>query len=176
MHSLRPKNQITIAESMVLIAGAALGLFLLRIEHPSLRDLPITSWWLWLLATQAVLGGSTMMGTVLMLVARFRGRRRWGLGAFAWFSSGICLWLGAILEVWGRLAQSGLVPGTYAEAFRFSQPVLSFCLLPGCFLGARRVPKWWALQGWWPEWMGMWSLLLWSVYVVGVVILMLVMG
>jgi hypothetical protein len=174
------RDRLSLGQLMILIAGAAIGLGLLPLGAAS--HLPVfgpngVSWQGLVIALYGTISGVTMTAFVLLVANRLRIRRAWGPAAVCLFASGITAWLFLPMVAVSWIHASGAFepfslflrinlahnPGTYAlEAFYFRWPVACLALFVGCSL-SRQAPKWWAFQGWWAEWLGMWVLAAWSV-------------
>ena len=89
----RREPRLTIGVVMLLIAGAAVGLWLAldelrRGDSNEFGDSPLERW---VLGVVFVLGGLSLVGPpLLLLTAR---RRYWGAGRFLWFTQGTSAWL-----------------------------------------------------------------------------------
>jgi len=92
--NLRPRfDRLSIGLFMLLIAGAAFGLWLVLGQLRAARSVqgdqggesP------WLLGLVFVLGGVSLIGVPLLLITA--RRRPWGAGRILWFSSGTAAWL-----------------------------------------------------------------------------------
>ena len=149
---------LSLGTAMILIAGAAVGLALLRLMPPPWE---LFDWRSWMAAFYAALSGVTMAVAVLLIVARLRGVRRWRTGAMACFTMGTGLWLFAPIIPMDRLLHHGFdAPFIYSFYF---QPILGLLLFLAGVVAGKPVPRWWTCRGWWPEWLGMWVLVAWSV-------------
>jgi hypothetical protein len=180
LRMVRTRDRLTLGELMTLIAGAAVGLGLLPLA--SLSHLPVygpsgVSWQALVIALYGTVSGVTMAAFVLLTVARLRVRRTWGPAAVCLFTAGVTAWLFLPMVAVSWIQASGAFepfslylrinlahnPGAYAfEAFYYFWPVACLGLFIGCCLSGQ-APRWWTLHGWWPEWLGMWVLAVWSV-------------
>jgi hypothetical protein len=79
---------LAIWELCVLIAGLAVGLWLLMPNRSEREDAPHG-----LLLINGILGGLSIVGPPILLWERRRRRSRWGPGEVLWFSQGMASWL-----------------------------------------------------------------------------------
>jgi hypothetical protein len=86
------RDQIKLYEVMLLIAGLALGLWLVMPVWKRGEGLDIAGG-SWLMVCIYVLGGLSLVGPPLLLWERRRNGRTWGAGRFVWFSHGTASWL-----------------------------------------------------------------------------------
>ncbi|MFI5459812.1 MAG: hypothetical protein ACHRXM_30690 [Isosphaerales bacterium] len=91
----RRADSLSIGVAMLLIAGAALGLWLVLRELRAAQN-PQGNWLAfqgspWLLGFVFVLGGLSLIGVPLLLMTA--RRQPWGAGRILWFSSGSAAWL-----------------------------------------------------------------------------------
>jgi uncharacterized membrane protein len=90
--SSSPRNplprQLAIWELCVLIAGLAVGLWLLMPNWSEREDVSH-----WLLILTGILGGLSIVGPPMLLWERRRRRSKWGPGEVLWFSEGMAAWL-----------------------------------------------------------------------------------
>ncbi|MGE3818166.1 MAG: hypothetical protein AB7I30_01910 [Isosphaeraceae bacterium] len=90
------RDRISVRELMVLIAGVAVGVWIVL---PDLKDAsadPVTG--VGLLGVIGVLGGLSFVGVPLLLWERFRSNAErttgpWGPGRLTWFATGTSAWL-----------------------------------------------------------------------------------
>lgn len=87
------KDRLSIGVAMLLIAGAALGLWLIIDEFRSKigEGSPDGRIGAWLLLLVFVLGGLSFVGPPLLLLTA--KQRPWGAGRFLWFVHGTAAWL-----------------------------------------------------------------------------------
>ena len=163
-----PREQLTIFDSMVLIAGIAVGLWLFQ-ENIG-RGSP-TEGDFWLVCGVAVFGGLSLAGTPIVLLDWLRSRRRWRTGAFLWFALGLASW-GIAPAVALIRFKVGSDRSMAVPCFVYSLPLMGLFLLLACVVGGRPVPRWWTCRGWWPEWFGMWVMVGWAI--TGVYVLFLI--
>jgi hypothetical protein len=184
---IQTRDRLSLGQLMILIAGAAVGLGLLPLG--SLSHLPVygrtgISWQGLVIALYGTVSGATMAAFVLLIVNHLIARRKWGPGAVSLFTSGITAWtfLPMVAVSWIRASGSfeplslflrinlAHDPGSYAlEAFYYFWPVACLALFVGCCLSGQ-APRWWALRGWWPEWLGMWVLAFWAIPAIPIII------
>jgi hypothetical protein len=81
-------RQLAIWELCVLIAGVAVGLWLLMPDLSERRDAEQ-----WLVVLTGFLGGLSIVGPPMLLWERRRRRSKWGPGEILWFSEGMAAWL-----------------------------------------------------------------------------------
>jgi hypothetical protein len=154
-----PRQQLTILEAMVLIAGIAFSLWLFE------EDLDRYSPWDvegWVMIAVAVLGGISLAGGPMLVVDRIRNRRRWRSGALLWFAISLAAWgLAPALTVI-RVNPGGTTGSMAGPCFFYSLPLMGLFSLVACAVAGRPARRWWTCRGWWPEWFGMWVLVGWS--------------
>jgi hypothetical protein len=161
MSESAPRDQLTILDAMTLIAGVAVGLWLFhdKLKFAELFEKPSEE--AWIVLAVALLGGISLVGTPMLLVARARGRRRWRSGAMQWFALGLGCWGLAppIALMRLKIASGG---ETALSCIVYTMPLMGLFLTAATLIGGRPVPRWWSCHGWWPEWFGMWMLLGWA--------------
>jgi hypothetical protein len=180
-------DRMSLGQLMILIAGAALGLGLLplgSLSHLAVYGPSGVSWQGLVIALYGTVSGVTMAAFVLLIVNRLHVRRTWGPAAVSLFTAGITAWIFLPMVAVSWIHASGAFepfslylrinlahnPGSYAlEAFYYFWPVACLTLFVGCWL-SRQAPEWWALRGWWAEWLGMWVLAVWAVPSVPIII------
>src|SRR5262245_33715789 len=86
------REQLTIRDGMILIAGIAFGLWLFHDELKFERLLSEPDGDAWLATASAVFGGVTLAATPLIVFDRLRGGRRWRSGALNWLALGLGCW------------------------------------------------------------------------------------
>jgi hypothetical protein len=156
---------MSLATAMTLVAGVALGLWiftstkradphLILPVHPDWR---LNDWRTWAVGAYASLLGLAMAGSCVLLVGRFRKRQHWRAGASALFAVGIASWLFTPMAALVRY-RGDHDPEWLWTFFCVVLPVVSVFLLAANITGARCYPRWWACEGWWAEWFGMWLL------------------
>ncbi len=141
---------------MVLIAGAAYGLWLFQDEFSgsSVADNC-------LFAAVAVLGGISLAGVPIVIIDRIRTGRNWRSGALLWFAVGMTAWSLAPAVTFVRLKVSS-DHSIAGPCFVYALPLMGLFSLATIFIGGRPVRRWWTCRGWWPEWFGMWMLVGWA--------------
>jgi len=172
-------DQLTIAESLFLTAGAAVGLWQVTAATQELSFLHKPAEFGWsggVLIFYAVLSGMTMAAVLLMIRAQLHQRRTWPPAAIVLFAAGLLAWCllplatnGFVLNAethrpldWELERFAAYDPGAFTLAGCFHLwPLVSFGLLLVCGLSGAAAP-WWMLRGWWAEWLGMWTLVAWS--------------
>ncbi len=176
----RTKDRLSLGQLMILIAGGAVGLSLLPLgaasHMPVFGPAGISQQGL-VIACYGTVSGITMAAFVLLLVNRIHVRRAWGPAAVCLFTAGLTAWLFLPMVAASWIRASGAFepfsyllrilvahdPGAYAfEAFYHFWPVACLWLLVGCCLSGQ-TSRWWALQGWWAECLGMWVLAVWAI-------------
>ena len=154
-----PRQQLTILEAMVLIAGVAFGLWLIKDPFNS-SDPPGV-----VIVTVEILGGLSIAGAPMMLLDRFRHSRKWRTGAFVWFGLGLVSW-GLVPAITIERLNLGKQGGVAPICYIYMLPLMSLFFLTACAISGRPVRQWWTCRGWWPEWVGMYVLV--GLAVVGV--------
>ena len=177
MARVSSERQIRIGEILFLIAGVGAGLaqakvVLIDIGGYSAKDFS-RSWSLWFCLAYACVLGAAMTTSVLLVVDRIRTGYRWKTGALAWFWMGCLAWLSAAF-----LATDHLFSLFFSEAPVFKGRILSelgieslgaglhfggVILFVACLASGRTVRQWWRGRGWWPEWTGVWLLIVMSI-------------
>src|SRR5262245_50079706 len=159
---------MSIGVFMLLIAGAALGLWLvlgnLRVAQSRgavqapFHDAP------WLLGYIFVLGGLSLIGVPLLLIGA--RRQSWGAGRFLWFANGAAAWL-----LWPPVAYRRIVGGTMPQGqdtmsgvcFLYGTPLMAvyvtLALLAGGWFRRSRRRR---LRRSWQEMFGLLLGLLWA--------------
>lgn len=116
------RRRLAIWEICVLVAGIAVGIWLLAVE-PDSRE--ISPYGLLI----GVLGGASVVGPPLLLWERRRRKGRWGPGELLWFSTGISAWLLWPPVVAARLRGVGGGPGGRgtmgAQCFAYGTPLMA---------------------------------------------------
>lgn len=93
-----PGRRMHLGEMMLLVAGVAVGLWLVMPTDGGMPKMGALEGGL-LLWASGVLGGLSVVGPLLLLHERRQRHRRsgrrepWGAGRFLWFSSGTAAWL-----------------------------------------------------------------------------------
>ncbi len=178
--STQRKDRLSLGQLMILIAGGAVGLSLLPLgaasHMPVFGPAGISPQGL-VIAGYGTVSGITMAAFVLLLVNRIRVRREWGPAAVCLFTAGLTAWVFLPMVAVSWIQASGAFepfslflriklahnPGAYVyEAFYYFWPVACLGLFAGCCLSGQ-TSRWWALQGWWAEWLGMWVLAVWAI-------------
>jgi hypothetical protein len=178
---LRRTEQLTIAEMMVLMCGAAIGMAVYQSARIHDEDALAFGWRQLVFVCYLALAGMAMVASVLMLVERFRRPRPWAPPAVALFVVGLLAWCLApfvtctfiVLDacrpdhLWFENAYLAYEPGGLSlVGFSEVWPVVSLVLLGAC-AASGQATRWWQCRGSWPEWMGMWMLTAWSLPIVG---------
>jgi hypothetical protein len=160
---------------MVLIFGAAVGLWLLKLWAAEDGGLEFTDWRMWLMAVGAVFVGISMVAVVLLVHARTKSRRRWRAGALCWFCHGVGSWLFAPMVA---LNAAGIDLNWYSAVagiyYVYVLPMQGLVVLIGSIVAVRPARGWHRCDCWWPEWFGMWTGTVWATY--GVVAVALLYG
>ena len=178
--SVPASDRLSLGQFMILIAGAALGLGLLplgsAVHFPVFGRYGISLQGL-VIALYGTVSGITMAALILLVASRLQSRRPWGPAAVSLFVAGVTAWLFLPMVAAGWIRNSGAFepfslflrihlahsPESYAfEAFYYFWSVACLALFLGCSLSGQ-TQKWWALRGWWAEWLGMWVLAVWSI-------------
>lgn len=112
-------RRLAIWEISVLVAGLAVGIWLLSID-PENRE--ISPYGLLI----GVLGGASVVGPPLLLWERRRRKSRWGPGEILWFSSGISAWLLWPPVAVARMRTVPVGPGSMAaHCFAYGTPLMA---------------------------------------------------
>ena len=135
------RQRLTIGEVMMLVAGVALGIWVVL---PDLSGPAQEKDWSdrMLLASGGVLGGLSVVGVPLLLVEAWRKRRCWGAGKLLWFSSGMASWLLWPPVVYGRVRGQKMTDMTSGVCYFYGTPLMAIyvtsALLFGGWLRRRR--------------------------------------
>ncbi len=117
-----PGSRPALWEVLVLIAGTALGFWMIGLNQKPGDDAPGA----WFGSLLWFLGGLSLVGPPLLLVEARRGRARWGAGRLLWFASGTSAWL-----LWPPIVArkvSGQPPAVASEAgicFAYGTPLMA---------------------------------------------------
>jgi len=122
-HPQRTEARLSIGVAMLLIAGAAVGIWLVPVEfrwglnngaENQIRD--------WVCGFVFLLGGLSLVGPPLLLwTAR---RRRWGAGRLLWFAQGTAAWLLWPPIIYNRVS-GGYPEPVSATCFFFGTPLMA---------------------------------------------------
>jgi hypothetical protein len=143
MKSPRFSDRLSIGMVMLLIAGAAIGLWLVLRQLRS-AETAVGNPEPWFQGLVFVLGGVSLIGVpVLLFTAR---RRPWGAGRILWFSSGTAAWLLWPPVLYHRVLgtpQSPAAETTSGVCFLYGTPLMAVyvtcaLLAGGFFRRARR--------------------------------------
>jgi hypothetical protein len=139
-----PGRRITVLELMGLVAAVALGLWLVL---PEARQMPqpkvLGSFEPMVLVVVAVLGGLSLVGPVLLVRERLRGRRRpFRGGEVLWFCQGMAGWLLWPPVVYARLEGRKFGETISGPCYYYGTPLMAVyvtsALLAGRWIGPRR--------------------------------------
>ncbi|HZW34919.1 MAG TPA: hypothetical protein VFF52_29620 [Isosphaeraceae bacterium] len=144
-------DRLTIGMVMLLIAGAAFGLWLIIDQFRSqfqVGNSPEDRVGHWLFLLVFVLGGLSLVGPPLLLwTAR---RRPWGAGRLLWFAHGTAAWLlwppVVYLRVRGVLPRDSMSAVCYFYGTPLMAVYVTLTLLAGGYLGRsrrRRISRSW---------------------------------
>ena len=130
------RQRFRLGEAMLLVAGVALGLWLVipDIQERSNRMSPMPDQVM--LGVVAVLGGLSLVGVPLLLHERFRGRARlWGAGKVLWFSGGLAAWL-----MWPPVVIRRVQGGKYGDSmtgvcFVYGTPLMAVWMVVALLAG-----------------------------------------
>jgi hypothetical protein len=158
--SARPVRRLRILDIMLLIAGVAVGFWLVLLDVKA-GDQPEME--RWLLGVFAVLGGCSVVGPPLLLWERRRDSRPWRAGQILWFTQGMASWLLWPPVVYSRFEGKKFSDSISGTCYYYGTPLMAIyvtsALLAGGWLRphrrrARRRP--------WPEQLGLILGLLWA--------------
>ncbi len=159
----RRAQQLTLQELMLLIAGIALGLWVvidgLR-EAAGQSDPPFLKWMFGLVG---VLGGVAALGPVLLLIERLKTRERWGPGKVLWFSQGMASWLLWPPVLYHRAVKGNLDQSTAWVCYFYGTPLMAIYVTAALLAGGwlrRRGRRFRRLS--WREQFGLIMNLLWA--------------
>jgi len=127
----RGPERLNIGVAMLLIAGAAVGLWLGLGELRSTPLGPENGFAKWVFMFAFVLGGLALVGPALLLIT---DRRRWGPGRFLWFASGTSAWLLWPPVVYHRVT-GGSEGSMSAICFFYGTPLMAVYVTLALFAG-----------------------------------------
>jgi len=159
----RERSSITLFELMALIAGLALGIWLIVPAFQGENAVGDTD--AFLLASTFALGGLSLVGPPLLIWERRRSRRRraFGAGRLMWFSQGMASWLLWPPVVYRRVMTGNIERSMTASCFAYGTPLMAiyvtFALVCGGWLRKRRRR---ALKRSWRERFGLGLALVWA--------------
>jgi hypothetical protein len=131
-------RRLTILDSMLLIAGAAVGLWLaIGMDGPGEPDLEHRL----LIFATFVLGGLSLIGPPLLLRERFRRRGRLRLGEFFWFCQGTASWLLWPPVIIHRIQGKNGAEGMSAVCYVYGTPLMALYVTIGLLAGGWLRPR-----------------------------------
>jgi hypothetical protein len=158
-----PRSRITVFEVMVLIAGLAVGLWIIlpQFRAPEAMGSPDA----WMGVIPFTLGGFALVGLPMLLWERRRTRVRWGAGRFLWCTQGTAAWLLWPPVIYVRAKEGNINRSMGANCYLYGTPlmavyVLSALVLGGWFRKRRRR----AMRMSWREQFGMGMALVWACF------------
>ena len=164
--SSRSETHMPLAAAMALIAGVALGLWLVL---PELRDqagsngvTPDSSLGRWVLALVFLLGGASLLGPPFLI---FCARRKpWRAGRLLWFAHGTATWLLWPPIVYNRIVLGGRVRDSMSTiCYFYGTPLMAVymttALLAGGLLRRRSRQR---IRRSWQETFGLLLALVWA--------------
>jgi hypothetical protein len=161
--SARVAQKLTLLELMLVIAGIALGLWLVinDVRDPAATsDPPLIKWAFGLVG---VLGGIAALGPVLLLLERLKTRERWGPGKILWFSEGMASWLLWPPVLYHRAVKGNLDGSTAWVCYFYGTPLMAIYVTAALLAGGwfrRRGRRFKRLS--WREQFGLIMNLLWA--------------
>jgi hypothetical protein len=131
----RREPRLSIGVLMVLIAGAAVGLWLGRVEVQRMlrddQDLE-SQFARWIFVGAFVLGGFSITGPLILLVSA--RRRQWRAGRLMWFAQGTAAWLLWPPAIYHRVA--GATQGSMSgQCFFYGTPLMAIYVTLALFAG-----------------------------------------
>jgi hypothetical protein len=130
----KTRRRMTILDLMLLIAGAAVGLWLVHgLGDGGLPDDEET----WLAHFVFVLGGLTAVGLPLLLRERYRRRARLRLGELLWFCQGTASWLLWPPVIYHRVRGDGANPGMAPICYVYGTPLMALYVTISLLAGGR---------------------------------------
>ena len=155
------REALRVAEIMALIAGLAIGMWLIATSLPpkdNEKSFPLV-----LILAAGVLGGLSLVGLPLLLWERREGRRRFGAGKLLWFTSGTAAWLLWPPVIVRRVNGTKFSDSESALCFAYGTPLMALyvtaALVAGGWLGRRGRRR---LRRSWREQFGLYLGLLWA--------------
>ncbi len=131
----RSSGRLTVGELMLLIAGLALGLWIIA---PTLRSDPrMGADEPSLLGSAFVLGGLSLVGPPLLLIERRRRRRPWRAGKLLWFSSGMAAWLLWPPVIYNRARNGNIQQSASAVCFAYGTPLMAVYVTAALLAGGQ---------------------------------------
>jgi hypothetical protein len=134
-HLYRRESRLSIGAAMLLIAGAAVGLWLGLGESRSMTQAdqdPESRFAKWVFVFAFVLGGFSLVGPVLLLVTA--RRRSWRAGRLLWFAQGTAAWLLWPPVVYHRVA-GGSQGSMSGMCFFYGTPLMAVYVTLALFAG-----------------------------------------
>lgn len=166
-----PRRRLGIGALMGMVAGIAVGFWIVVPSLDADRDkpglLPLRDPWdesLFFVAI-AILGGLSVLGPVILLLAKGRRpRARWGPGELIWFVQGMASWLLWPPVIYGRLRGKTIGDTTSGVCWAYGTPLMAIYMVAGLTAGRwirrrRRGRRVWS----WHERFGLMLGLLWAV-------------
>lgn len=160
---MRGVQQLTLLELMLVIAGIALGLWLVLndVREPADKsDPPFANW---VIGLVGVLGGIATLGPVLLLLERLKTRERWGPGKILWFSQGMASWLLWPPVLYHRAVKGDLEQSSVWVCYFYGTPLMAIYVTAALLAGGwfrRRGRRFRRLS--WREQFGLILNLLWA--------------
>jgi len=159
----RRAQQLTLLELMLVIAGIALGLWVVinDVREPAENSDPLFLKWVFGLV--GVLGGVAALGPVLLLLERLKSRQRWGPGKVLWFSQGMASWLLWPPVLYHRAVKGNLDQSTAWVCYFYGTPLMAIYVTAALLAGGwfrRRGRRFRRLS--WREQFGLIMNLLWA--------------
>jgi hypothetical protein len=141
----RARDRLGVGELMLLIAGIALGLWLIGLRTRPRAQLGLNHEQ-WFLLVVGVLGGLALVGVPLLLVERRSLRRHWGPGRLLWFSTGTATWLMWPPIVFKRVVRGeGIDQSLTGACYAYGTPMMALymtlALVAGGWLRRRRTRR-----------------------------------
>lgn len=127
--------RLAIWETMLLIAGLAVGLWLFKFAA-NRNDPGELDYWMTLIILSV--GGLAAVGPVLLVIEARRRKTRWGAGRILWFSEGAAAWLlwpPVIRTAW--LTRPGDDPRSEALCYYYGTPLMAIYMMSALWLGGR---------------------------------------
>src|SRR5262245_23427431 len=98
-----PRDQLTILDAMLLIAGIAFGLCLFQEKLKFAKLFTSPDHDEWMMFAVSILGGLSLAGAPIIVLDRARRGHRWRSGALNWLAMGLASWSLAPVFILARL-------------------------------------------------------------------------
>ena len=129
----RPQR-LSILEMMVLVAGAALGIWLVSADVVAVGSARLEPGG-WMLVIVGLLGGVSAVGVPLLLIELRRRRSLWGAGKVLWFSQGMASWLLWPPVIYGRIQGHKFGDSMAGTCYFYGTPLMAIYVTTALMMG-----------------------------------------